>query len=142
MLTRAIGKFRQVHKGPSSGGTFWALEDFHDLPTPTSLSLSVQEATQHGRIWMQDARDPGRWQEIRRESELPEFSVIWQDDYDACTTYKSVIPFAPEFYFIPRCGWAFCPNCQKMVRPNCEGYRPLCSCCWERISAPYFEEEK
>lgn len=141
-LTRAVGKFKQVHKGPFAGGTFWALEDLHDLPIATTLSLSFREAARRGRIWIQDAGSSGGWQEIRRESELPEFSAIWQDDYDACATYKSITPFAPEFYFIPDRGWGFCPHCQKMVKPDCEGYRPLCPRCWEEIPAPYFEEEK
>jgi len=103
VLIRVIKNFRIAHRGPEPNGTFWALKGFNDIEAPWErmIEARINRLLQYGRLWMQDAEKNDGWIEIRHEDELPSFKVHYYDDYDGCTTRMSVIPFMPEFYFVP-----------------------------------------
>ena len=92
---------RMVHLGPMPGGTFWALAGAHDLPPGPMSSADLNHLLKWGRVWMQDVRRPGTWTEIRSVEDVPKFRVEIRDDYEAVNTYMVVLPFMPEFYFVP-----------------------------------------
>ena len=60
-LVRAIGNFRQAHKGPVAHGQFWALEDCNDLPY-IDIEMDVQEAILNGFLYIHNAESDNEWE--------------------------------------------------------------------------------
>jgi hypothetical protein len=93
------------HPGPVPGGTFWALEGAHDLPYGCKIAeVPLGDLLSRGRLWLGNAEEPGEWTEIRFEADLPKFRVESWEDYDGCGQGVTVLPYVPEFYFVPH-GW-------------------------------------
>ncbi len=92
----------QLHQPPSAGGYFFALEGFNDLPEDEGIVVKMELTTmlKSGVVYMADAENP-HWVRIFSEADVPHFSIEWRDNYEACTTTKVVLPFMPEFYFVP-----------------------------------------
>lgn len=87
--------------GPVSGGTFWALDGAHDLPGGPVAFGDLLFMVANGTVWMTDAFAKLSWTVVVPDR-LPDFHVVWRDDYDGCTVYVDIYPFMPQFYFVPR----------------------------------------
>lgn len=87
--------------GPVPGGTFWALDGAHDLPAGPMAFGDFRFMVANGTVWMTDARATKPWIAVAPDV-LPDFRVVWVDDYDGCAVHQDVHPFMPQFYFVPR----------------------------------------
>jgi len=96
---------KHIHSGPVPGGTFWALKHKNDMFTfgHRTVEMEISYALKHARVWIQDAKSPGTWQEVTRENVhlLPRFQIHVTDDYHNLRLNITVTPFMPEFYIVP-----------------------------------------
>jgi hypothetical protein len=96
---------KHIHSGPVPGGTFWALKHHNDMYVfgHRSVEMELSYALKHARVWIQDAKSPGTWQEVTQENVrmLPRFQTHVTDDYDNLRLNITVTPFLPEFYVVP-----------------------------------------
>lgn len=97
---------KRVHDGSEPGGVFFCHRDYNDFNVNINTDYDVSYADlpyliRIGRVWVQDAERPDlhSWTEVRKVSDIPKFRKIDGSTYDAVN--ELVLPFFPEFYFVP-----------------------------------------
>lgn len=84
-------------------GLFFALASGHDLPYGSKLiSADVVQLLKHGSLWIGKAGTNPDWQRVTKISDLPKFKPFGYDDYDSCMSGTAVMPYMPQFFWVPR----------------------------------------
>lgn len=96
-----------------------AHRDVNDLPRDKMEYADLPELLRRGTLWVQDAEKPGTWQQVVNKDSLPKFRAVMEDDYDACRSVKSALPYMPEFYWVPANSW----RAKRMFRRLTTGWR-------------------
>ena len=93
---------KRITKGPAPGGRFWAIEGANDLPPfPESNFVTLPLATLLANKCEVYIREyfRGNWKRVLSEKQIPDITVEWRDNYEACNTEVIYAPLI-ELYVI------------------------------------------